>query len=116
MEISKVKMVKVFMLVGACFVTTAAYADSTISQTVSKMHYNEVANVAYVVGAGKWSGAASCPNATYITINPVAANPTGINQMLSIILAAQFAGKKVSFIGSCDTNPDYFIGFYVVVE
>jgi hypothetical protein len=109
------KISQLLATIGAIFFAAVAYADGTISQVVTRTHYNESANVAYVVGSGKWSGT-SCPNATYVTINPVSGNPGGVGQMLSIILAAQFAGKGVSFIGSCDANPDYFIAFYVTVQ
>jgi hypothetical protein len=111
MNLIKMMVALSLLVVGS----SIALAETTVVQTIAKTHYNEAANVAYVVGTGKWSGT-SCPNATYVTINPAAGNPSGVGQMLSIILAAQFAGKSVSFLGACDTNPDFFVAFYVIVQ
>jgi hypothetical protein len=89
-----------------------AAAEYTIQQPVARLSYDATGNYLYITGAAKW-GAPSCSNATYVWILPTLPNH---DKMMSIILAAQMAGKSVFFSGSCHTDPDYFTANYIWVE
>lgn len=89
----------------------AAQADSTITQTISRLLYNGSADYTFVVGPSGW-GASGC-NAYYVQITSAV---PGRDKLLAIILAAHVAGRRVQFQGACNPDPTYFDATYVIVS
>lgn len=89
-----------------------AWCDEvTIEQPIVELRYNANADYAFFVGASTW-GAPSCPNAYYAQ---VPASVAGRKQLLALATAAKLSGTKVSFQGSCSSDPLYFNAYYIVV-
>lgn len=104
-------MKKVLFFISIFMFSSYAYCEETISQLIGPVNFNGSESTSFYRGASKW-GAPSCPNATYVQVR---SNVPGYKEILSIALAAKMAGKKVQFWGSCDTDPNYFTAFYVVI-
>ncbi len=89
-----------------------AYAETTIFQNIGPINFNGSINSAFFRGDQKW-GSVSCPNAKYVQVK---SDVSGRKEILSIALSAKMAKKRVQFWGACDTDPNYFNAFYIVVE
>jgi hypothetical protein len=91
--------------------STAAFAEYTATQTITRFQFDPSGENYYFVGAAKW-GAPSCPNATYVWFSPTLPN---YKQMFAILYAAKMSGSSVQFSGYCSSDLDYFIPTYVFV-
>jgi len=90
----------------------SAWADTTVTQSISQILYNAAADYAWFIGPAAW-GAAGCPTATLIEIP---ANQPGKDKLYATALAAYAAGKNVQFYGTCSTQVGYFDVNYIVVS
>lgn len=85
-------------------------ADSTITQSITQVRYDGVADYLYFIGSTYW-GATGC-NPYYVEVT---AGVAGRDKILAIALAAYAAGKTVQFQGTCNANSSYFDATYVIV-
>jgi hypothetical protein len=87
-----------------CSASATSFADQTILQSIVELRYHGPTDSVYVIGVDRW-GASGC-NAFY---GYVASSMPGREKLLAVILAAQAAGKRVMFTGTCVSgSPDYF--------
>lgn len=75
-------------------------AEWTTMQVITEIQYDGAADRLWLIGPAKW-GAAACPNATWIVVQSTV---EGRKQILSLVTAAQMAGKRVAFWGTCDPD------------
>ena len=105
------KKITALALVLLTYSAASSAAEGTITQVITRIQYDGAGDQTYLVGPSKW-GAPSCVNATYGWIpNSV----LGRKQILAIALAAQASGKRMSLVGNCHTNKDYFVVTYVYI-
>ncbi len=89
------------------------YADNTsqTGQSISTVQYDGAAkNLYFRSEEGKWISG-GCQS-TYVWVK---ADVEGQKEILSLGLAAKMAGKKVWFYGACNSDPNYFEAYYIVV-
>lgn len=80
-------------------------AEWTAQQSIKEVQYDGTADRLWFIGFAKW-GASACPDATWVVVHSTV---EGRKQLLTLGTAAQMAGKRVSFWGSCDASiPDRF--------
>jgi hypothetical protein len=101
------------VLIGVCGLAwgAAARADQTNTQLITHVLYNGTADYAFFIGTGPWA-ATGC-SAFYAQLPNT---QPGKKELLAIIMTAYSLGKRVSFQGSCNSNPTYFDIFYVTVS
>ena len=108
---------KVFMkfLLPICFTlfSSVAFAGITQSQKIGQVLYNAEIDYSYFIGEAKWKEENGCSGATYVRIK---SNLPGKKEILSIALSAHMASKNVRFRGNCDSDPDYYDAFYIIVN
>lgn len=90
-----------------------ANAASTNTQLIKRVQYNAASGQLFFVGEGDWL-IPGCENAIYALFKP---ELEGVQEALSIGLAAYLAGKKVTFWGDCNpSGPEYFFASYIIIR
>lgn len=97
-------------------ISISAVAETTNKTTISQVLYNGNVDFLYFIADSGWvvkdgSGNTLC-SPYYVQI--ISSVP-GRDKLLSIALAAKFAGAEVDFIGACATDPSYFNAYYIRV-
>ena len=85
-------------------------AEWTVQQNIVQVQYDGDLDNTWIIPTAAL-GSPSCPNAYGVVIQ---SSVPGRKQLLSIALAAQMAGKKVSFWGTCANTATFFATMIIV--
>jgi hypothetical protein len=109
--VSMKRLLTALTILTSALFASVALADQTNTQAIKQLRFNGDNDYFYVQGQAGWS-ATSC-NPLFVVIHPWLSKR---DKIFAMITAAHMAGKRVSFVGNCNTDPTYFDATYVIVE
>ncbi len=109
------KLKSLFLLSVLLFPLTA-FSSGTNYAKIRQINYNATADFQFYLAEGGWqvtdsSGVLCTP--TYVQVTN---SVLGRDKILSIALAARYAGVEVRFQGECSSNPAYFNATYIITR
>ena len=75
------------------------FADQTITQSITQVRYDGVADYLYFIGSTNWIATGCNPYYVDVTVGVA-----GRDKILAIAPAAFAVGKTVQFLGTCNPN------------